>query len=131
MNMNWHERFSVEKSAEDLASSFYYGTLEGKSQKITAAQLRKFYNEFKSLERKYQLKSINSSSEEAFTAMLPHIKINKAKVGYARARKTVPDEFVSWLQRAVDDINSPEAFEAFLLHFEAIVGYAYGLGLKD
>ena len=43
--------FGVEKAAEDLANDFV-------NEKITSAQLRKFYNEFKGLERKYQTKML-------------------------------------------------------------------------
>lgn len=137
-----NKKFDVEDGAERLAQSFLNGEVaqEKKDKQgkppcpITSAQLRKFYNEFKSLERKYQQDQLTSSHEskkEAFTRLLPQIKINKAKVSYARARKTVPPEFETWLKNSIDAITSCEDFEAFMLHFEAIVGYAYGHGLSD
>ncbi len=122
--------FGVEKAAEDLANDFV-------NEKITSAQLRKFYNEFKGLERKYQTKMLAKTSDtiskdEILNSILPQIKIMKAKVSYAKSRKVVPQVFEDWLKKSVDDINSAKEFEAFLLHFEAIVGYAYGTGkLKD
>jgi len=122
--------FGVEKAAEDLANDFV-------NEKITSAQLRKFYNEFKGLERKYQTKMLAKTSDtiskdDILNSILPQIKIMKAKVSYAKSRKVVPQVFEDWLKKSVDDINSAKEFEAFLLHFEAIVGYAYGTGkLKD
>ncbi len=121
--------FDVEKVAEDLAKEFV-------KEKITSAQLRKFYNEFKELERKYQTKMLAKTSDtiskdDILNSILPQIKIMKAKVSYAKSRKVVPQVFENWLKKSVDGINSAKEFEAFLLHFEAIVGYAYGTGLKD
>lgn len=121
--------FGVEKAAEDLAKEFV-------REKITSAQLRKFYNEFKGLERKYQTKMLAKTSDtisndDILTSILPQIKIMKAKVSYAKSRKVVPQVFEDWMKKSVDAINSAKEFEAFLLHFEAIVGYAYGNGLKD
>lgn len=117
--------FDVEKNAESLAVQFV-------NAKITSAQFRKFYNEFKGLERKYQTKMLaDDNKENAFVSILPQVKIMKAKVSYARSRKTVPPVFENWLKDAVDSINSAKQFEDFLLHFEAVLGYAYGNGLKD
>lgn len=118
--------FDVEKNAENLAVQFV-------DEKITSAQFRKFYNEFKGLERKYQTKMLaDDNKENAFISILPQVKIMKAKVSYARSRKTVPLVFENWLKDAVDSINSAKQFEDFLLHFEAVLGYAYGTGkLKD
>lgn len=122
--------FSVEGIAEKLAQNFV-------DNKITSAQLRKFYNEFKGLERKYQTKMLSrtpgeTAKDEIFISILPQIKIMKAKVSYAKSRNVVPDVFEKWMKDSVDSINSAKEFEDFLLHFEAIVGYAYGTGkLKD
>jgi CRISPR-associated protein Csm2 len=117
--------FSVDHEAENLAQYFV-------TEKITSAQFRKFYNDFKTLERKYKTKSLNNESKEnAFISILPQVKLVKAKVSYAKGRKTVPESFERWLKDAVDAINDYQHFEDFLLHFEAVLGYAYGNGLKD
>lgn len=118
--------FGVEQTAKDKALEFV-------NEGITSAQLRKFYNEFKGLERKYQTKMLakisdNVSKEDILKGILPQIKIMKAKVSYARSRKVVPPVFEKWMQDSVDNINSAKEFEDFLLHFEAIIGYAYGAG---
>ena len=119
------ETFPVDKEAENFAKGL-------KELKITSAQLRRFYNDFKSLERKYEVLCADpEKKEDAFTSLLPQIKISKAKASYARARKTIPKEFETWLHQSVDKVNNADSFEKFLLHFEALVGFAYGAGLKD
>jgi len=94
-----------------------------KKEKIKSSQLRKFYGTAKSLELAGKAKS--------FTVILPQIKLMKAKVAYAQSRGVVPNSFKSWLTSCVDAIADEKDFEAFLLHFEAVVGFAYGAGLKD
>jgi len=96
---------------------------------IKNSQLRRFFNEFKSLERK--LIQTQVDQEEAFQSIKPQVKMANAKVVYARARKVVPDAFVVWLQKNVQAIDTAKDFKAFLLHFEAVVGFCYGLNPKD
>lgn len=126
----------VTEKAQKLARDFVGVDEDNKvitNNKITSAQLRKFYNEFKGLERKYQTKILSrtpseTARDEIFISILPQIKIMKAKVSYARNRKLVPEVFEDWMKKSVDNINSAKQFEDFLLHFEAIVGFAYGTG---
>ena len=105
----------------------YNGKLDAKKS-IKSSQLRKFYAEVKSLERAWEYQK---RSETAFMGILPQIKILKAKAAYAHARETVPYEFTIWLNKHVDSIETTKDFKAFLLHFEAVVGFCYGEGLKD
>lgn len=121
----------VTDKAEQLARDFVaYDNPNAKPKdRITSAQLRKFYNEFKTMEKKYQTKLSNEPNKEnAFISILPQIKIMKAKVSYARNREVVPPCFEDWMKKSVDTINSYGDFEKFLLHFEAVVGFAYGTG---
>ncbi|MDY0261379.1 type III-A CRISPR-associated protein Csm2 [Syntrophotalea acetylenica] len=96
---------------------------------IKNSQLRRFFNEFKNLER--QLAQRQGEREEVFRSIKPLVKMANAKVAYARARKVVPEAFVSWLQKHVQTIETARDFEAFVLHFEAVVGFCYGLNPKD
>ena len=115
----------VDTEAKNAAESFVAGA------KIKSAQLRRFYGDFKALERKLESKKSQAGSA-AFMSILPLVKMTKSKVEYARHRKTVPDSFVSWITRHVDAINSEKDFAAFMLHFEAVVGFCYGTGqLKE
>ncbi len=109
----------VTEKAEDLAKDFV-------NKRITATQIRKFYNEFKDMQRKYQTRNSNGNNkEEAFISILPQLKIMIAKVSYASARQnvTIPDCFIDWIKEWVLKIENSQNFEDFLLHFEAVLGF--------
>lgn len=95
---------------------------------IKSSQLRKFYADVKSLERTWEYQG---RSEAAFLGVLPQIKILKAKAAYAQGRGVVPPAFTQWMNSHVDAVSTATDFKAFLLHFEAVVGFCYGEGLKD
>lgn len=113
--------------ARKLVIHGYDGKVDQKNS-IKSSQLRKFYGDVKNLE---QLWVNQHKSETAFLGILPQIKMLKAKVAYARGRGVVPQFFASWLSDNVDSISTQKDFAAFLLHFEAVVGFCYGEGLKD
>ncbi|MDT8405447.1 type III-A CRISPR-associated protein Csm2 [Sulfuriflexus sp.] len=99
------------------------------NEAIKSSQLRRFFNEFKSLERQFEQQQ--GDVDDAFKSIKPLIKMANAKVVYAQARKVVPQAFVTWLQKHVQAIETARDFKAFLLHFEAVVGFCYGRNLKD
>lgn len=113
--------------ARKLVVRGYDGRLDQKAS-IKSSQLRKFYGDVKNLE---QIWINQQKSETAFLGILPQIKMLKAKVAYARGRGVVPQDFEYWLSEHVDSIATQQDFTAFLLHFEAVVGFCYGEGLKD
>ena len=88
---------------------------------INSAQLRRFYSEVKTLERIWITRG---QTNEAFAALLPQIKILKAKAAYAKGREVAPQYFQTWMSAHVNAVNSPKDFEAFLLHFEAVIGFS-------
>ena len=107
----------VDAFAQKAAQSFFPG---GKDD-INSSQLRRFYGDVKTLERQWRA---SGADEAAFGRILPMIKLLKAKSDYARKRKVVPESFKAWLWKHVDSINAPRDFKAFLLHFEAVVGFS-------
>lgn len=117
----------ARKAAEMFIQKFN-GRVDDRNS-IKNSQLRKFFNEFKSLER--QLDQQQGDVEESFKSVKPLVKMANAKVVYAQARKVVPQAFVDWLQKHVQAIDSARDFKAFLLHFEAVVGFCYGINPKD
>lgn len=123
----------VTEKAEKAAASFYIinprTNRVDDRKSLKNSQLRKFYGDFKGLES--EVNQAGDSSEERFLAVLPRIKMAAAKVTYAKARGVVPENFVSWMKEHTAQINSPEDFCAFLLHFEAVVGFCYGIHSKD
>ena len=90
---------------------------------ISSTQLRRFFNEFRSLEKK-----VNADDAGAFEKTLPLIKMVKSKVAYAGNK--VPQSFRNFLEININAIQNKEDFNAFMLHFEAIVGFC-GEHLKN
>ena len=91
-------------------------------ESVTATQLRRFYNEFKGLEKRVRAKG--------FESVLPLIKMVRSRAFYASNGNKIPRSFKDFLVKNVEAINEEKDFEAFLLHFEAVVGFCYGMGLK-
>ena len=120
----------VDSEALKVARALVPHGYNGKPDKnaINSSQLRKFYADVKNLERTWQGQG---EADTAFLGILPQIKMLKAKAVYAQSRKTVPPSFTEWMNKHVDAISTPADFRAFLLHFEAVVGFCYGEGLKD
>lgn len=105
----------VDSKAEEAAKSFI------ERPEIKTSQLRRFYADVKSLERQL----LDAQDEQAaFGRILPMIKLLKAKSEYALKRKVVPESFKTWLWNNVDSIEDVLDFKAFLLHFEAVVGFS-------
>ncbi|MBC2710649.1 MAG: type III-A CRISPR-associated protein Csm2 [Desulfosarcina sp.] len=122
----------LNEEAKKAADKFVVKRPNGRTDEyrsIKNSQLRRFFNEFKGLERR--LAQQPGGPEEAFRSVKPMVKMANAKVVYAQARKVVPQAFVTWLQDHVQAIDSARDFKAFLLHFEAVVGFCYGLNPKD
>ena len=120
----------VDSEALAVARKLVMKNSYGKTDKdsIKSSQLRKFYADVKSLERTWEYQG---RSEAAFLGVLPQIKILKAKAAYAQGRGVVPPAFTQWMNSHVDAVSTAADFKAFLLHFEAVVGFCYGEDLKD
>lgn len=126
----------LDTEAEEIASKF---VVRGKDQRVdetkslTSAQLRRFYGDLKNLERKFEFRKQTMGEEEAFAALLPLVKMVKSKVAYASSKdkRKVPEAFAKWLKDHIDKIETYQEFEAFMLHFEAVVGFCYGQGMSN
>ena len=93
---------------------------------LSSAQLRKFFNEFKQLEKKVGI--------EGFDKVKPLIKMVKSKAAYASNPSTpkIPRSFKNFLITNLDRIEGENDFQAFMLHFEAVVVFFYGIeGVKN
>ncbi|MCF6265492.1 MAG: type III-A CRISPR-associated protein Csm2 [Desulfuromusa sp.] len=129
----------LDTQAQQAAESFVH--VRDRRDKLNANQLRRFYNEFKNLEKKFsfakqkymtEVESPEEASHIAFMQTSPLIKMVKAKVSYAAnpSNKKIPSVFANWLNTSIDGIQNEKDFEAFLLSFEAVVGYCYGAGIS-
>jgi len=121
----------LDKDAEQYAISF----VNDREKQLNSNQLRRFYNECKSLERRFEFSCQQSNDEQsqeiAFLKVLPLLKMLKAKVSYATnpSNKKIPQSFAKWLNSSIDEVNNEQDFRAFLLSFEAVVGFCYGNGI--
>ena len=88
---------------------------------LSSAQLRRFFGEFRQLEKMVKVMD--------FDRVKPLIKMVKSKASYAAnpANPKIPESFKNFLIQNIDAINTKEDFEAFMLHFEAVVGFFYGI----
>jgi CRISPR type III-A-associated protein Csm2 len=85
-------------------------------------QLRKFYDEFKILERRINEKQ--GASEEWFKKeILPLIKFVQAKIAYSAGRKLIEPEFKKEMDEKIKPIGSKKDFKHFMLHYQAIIAY--------
>lgn len=92
---------------------------------LTSAQLRRFYGEFKQLQKKVETKG--------FDSVKPHVKMVKSKASYAAnpENRKIPDSFKDFLINNINKIDTEKDFKAFMHHFEAVVGFFYGMGVKN
>ena len=97
--------------------NFVKGKLKGK-MKIT--QLRRFFDEFASMERK--LKQPEFKLDAELSLMMPKVK-------FARARKLCPDEFVTLMSKIQKGVcegegNKEKKFKNAKKILEAVVAYS-------
>ena len=88
---------------------------------LSSAQLRRFFSEFRQLEKKVKVMDFNK--------VKTLIKMFKSKASYAAnpSNPKIPVSFKNFLIKNIDEINEEKDFEAFMLHFEAVVGFFYGI----
>lgn len=116
----------LDTEAKKLAESFVKRNpnnphrLNARSS-LSSAQLRRFFSEFRQLEKK--VRSLG------FDRVKPLIKMIKSKASYAAnpSNPKIPSSFKDFLTTNVDAIHTEKDFEAFMLHFEAVVGFFYGI----
>jgi len=127
----------LDKEASNKAKTFRNMSRERrvKGNDLTGTQLRKFYGEFKRLETKWNNTKSNNIEKkiEEFATIKPFIKMQKSKVAYAAnpMNRKIPDTFKTFLTDHINSIEDFKDFKAFMLHFEAVVGFYYGFGLSN
>ena len=115
----------LDAKAEEQAKEFVKYSRQGdrvdRRNSLSSAQLRRFFSEFRQLEKR-----VNTVG---FDKVKPLIKMVKSKANYSAnpSNPKIPKSFKDFLVSNIDDINSGQDFEAFMLHFEAVVGFFYGI----
>ncbi len=92
-------------------------TLASLEPELTPTQLRKFFNEVRSLEERMK--------DDLFQKAL--IDMLKSKVAYAVGKKSskVPEQFKDFMDACVEKIKDEKDFYGFVKFFESVVGYFY------
>lgn len=117
----------LDQTAKEIAESFVQrnpnnpGRLLARTS-LSSAQLRRFFTMMRQLEKKVK-------STKDFNKVKPLIKMMKSKATYAAnpGNPKIPNSFKNFLVENIDRIDNEDDFKAFMLHFEAVVGFFYGI----
>ncbi len=104
------------------------------SGKEMSTQMRKFYDDFKILEKRLDTLPDKGQERETIfkTGILPLIKFSKAKVAYNFARALFPQIFKTEIDRQIDRIKTEKDFRNFMLYYQALIGfYKYYHTMKE
>jgi CRISPR-associated protein Csm2 len=109
----------IDEQALAWAKSF----VEQTSNPLKSTQMRRFYDEFKAIERKV-LRGRGTQEQEAnFDRDRALIMMFKAKAVYAEKRRVSPRTFTEFIFNHMASINDLKDFQAFIKVFEAVVAY--------
>jgi CRISPR type III-A-associated protein Csm2 len=113
---------SVSELVDELAQRQARGI-----RRISGAELAKFYTEIKDMHR-----LLVNGGPESWKQVEPRLRLLRSKAYYANRRigqgHGVPREFRDFVDRGVQSVRSEEDFVKFARHFEAVVGFLYGMG---
>lgn len=109
----------IDEQALAWARSF----VEQASNPLKSTQLRRFYDEFKAIERKVLRGKDVPEREANFERDRALIMMFKAKAVYAEKRKVSPRSFTEFIFNHMASINDLKDFQAFIKVFEAVVAY--------
>lgn len=105
----------LDQTAKSLAQSFSQRESRPiRREALSQTQLRRFFNDLRNLEKKVQ--------QSSFEKVKPLIKMVKSKVAYSREK--IPSSFENFMNESISAIQSEKDFRAFMLHFEAVVGFS-------
>lgn len=106
----------ITVDAEKLAATL---KMDIDSKKLTATQIRRFYNHLK------QIHQVVEHDDDNFMKKLPIIKLTLAQVNYAGSRKEVKisPAYTNFITSELKSIQTRQQFNDFMLYFEAVLGY--------
>lgn len=111
----------VDRAAEQVADNFCQ-RLTRPYDKLTPSQVRRFFGEVKNIYNCLQEGRSWSDLELRF-------RMIKSRASYASGTRRIPKEFATFLAYHIDQVKDAKDFEAFVQHFEAVLGFMYGKGL--
>lgn len=95
------------------------------NMKITNSQLRAFFNELKRLKQKYI-----DENEKNINKLHIELLILKSKLEYKKYGDKITNEFSKFMEKNIDIVineNTMQSYKDFLVFFETVLGYMYGL----
>jgi len=106
-----------------------------KFSKVSASQLRRFYEDVLSLKKRLQLEATGTrqeAREKAFDRLRADFKMLKAKAVYAygRSEKQFPRDCLQFFVNHVHAVRTARDFDAFAKHFEAVLAFHKALAEK-
>ncbi len=105
----------VDEKALDWAKAF--------GRELKSTQLRRFYDEFKAIERRILTGESLQVQEANLQRDLALIRLFKAKAVYAEKRKVSPRSFSQFIFDHVESIRDIKDLKAFSRIFEAVVAF--------
>lgn len=91
--------------------------IEGRGDTNKRTQIRKYYDYLKRVEQMLYRRGMDYSYVKA------DVDILHSKVKYAKDRKVVSDQFVSFFGCTLPQLKDAKDFKAFMKHFEAVIAY--------
>ncbi len=104
----------------DIADNAAYDIRSGGENVNKSTQLRKFYDELVMWHDKI---TTSSDSDKSYKDNEIYIKMLKAKVAYAEARKLVNEKFTEIFNGVIDQIKDVKTLKMAKLFMEAVMGY--------
>lgn len=121
-------------TAEKIAQEILDAKVE-RDKSMSSTQIRRYYSEVKALD--YRVKGWRhlppEEQEAKFAEILPLVKIMRAKVEYKRNAKSgkISQPFAQFMADCIHSVNNLEEFNAFILYFEAVMGFYVGRNSKE
>jgi len=109
----------VDEKAADWAEKF----VQYHRKALKTAQMRRFYDELKAIERKIMTGKDAEGQERNFKRDRALITMFKAKSLYAEKRQVCPPSFTQFIFDHDASIKELKDFKAFLKVFEAVVAF--------
>lgn len=107
-----------------------------KIDKLNSTQLRRFFGDVKEQYRRFEAAAAQRGNDEEVEKLYrekyePLFKMLRSKVAYATragGQSKIPPSFASFLSEGVRKVNNHREYRLFVKHFEAVVGFLYGMG---
>ena len=115
------------RAAEDISQN---------KEQNKASQIRKYYDELLLWHNKIQQEQGDEARQKKYHDAAPFIQMLKAKVAYARGRKSggktlLDDNFAAIFNPLIDQISDPATLKNAKLFFEAMLGYRKAYETKN